>query len=92
MYLAGHRLGYPATDSFLAFYDQDNVQVDDETYVTDADGKEYTYRVFESLVVNPEDIWVIEPVAGKNILTLQTCTLPYYSQRLTARAELVEEV
>lgn len=92
VYLAGHRLGYPGTDSFLAFYDQDKLEKGDEIYVTDANGKEYTYRVFENLVVNPTDLWVTEPIAGKNILTLQTCTLPDYSQRLIARAELVEEV
>ena len=91
VYMAGHRLGYPGTDSFLAFYDQDNVQVSDEIYVTDANGKQYTYRVFENLVVNPTDLWVTESVPGKNILTLQTCTLPDYSQRLITRAELVEE-
>ncbi|MDP8948804.1 MAG: class E sortase [Actinomycetota bacterium] len=92
VYMAGHRLGYPGTDSFLAFYDQDNIENGDEIYVTDANGKQYTYRVFENLVVNPTDLWVTEPIAGKNILTLQTCTLPYYSQRLITRAELVEEV
>jgi sortase A len=91
VYLAGHRLGYPGTPSFLAFYDQDNVQVGDEVYVTDAKGTEYTYRVFENLVANPTDLWVIDPVPGKNILTLQTCTLPDYSQRLISRAELVDE-
>jgi sortase A len=32
---------------------------------------------------------VTDPVAGKNILTLQTCTLPDYSQRLIVQAELV---
>ena len=91
VYMAGHRLGYPGTDSFLAFYDQDNIENGDEIYVTDANGKEYTYRVFENLVVNPEDVWVTDPVPGKNILTLQTCTLPDYSQRLITRAELVNE-
>lgn len=91
VYIAGHRLGYPNTESFLAFWDQDNVQVGDEVYVTDANGKEYTYRVFESLVVDPTDLWVIDPVPGKNILTLQTCTLPDYAQRLVTRAELVNE-
>ncbi len=92
VYIAGHRLGYPNTESFLAFWDQDNVLVGDEVYVTDANGKEYTYRVFENLVVDPTDLWVIDPVPGKNILTLQTCTLPDYSQRLISRAELVNEV
>ncbi len=91
VYIAGHRLGYPNTESFLSFWDQDNVQVGDEVYVTDANGKEYTYRVFESLIVEPTDVWVIEPVPGKNILTLQTCTLPDYAQRLITRAELVSK-
>ncbi len=92
VYIAGHRLGYPNMESFLSFWDQDNVQVGDEVYVTDANGKEYTYKVFESLIVEPTDVWVIEPVPGKNILTLQTCTLPDYAQRLITRAELVSEV
>ena len=92
VYIAGHRLGYPNTESFLAFWDQDNVQVGDEIYVTDANGKEYTYRVFESLIVDPTDLWEIDPVPGRNILTLQTCTLPDYAQRIITRAELVNEV
>ncbi len=91
VYLAGHRLGYPNTDSFLAFWDLDALENGDEVTVTDADGKDYTYRVFEEFVVGPTDVQVIEPVPGKNILTLQTCTLPDYSQRLIVQAELVEE-
>ena len=83
--------GYPGTASFLGFWDLDNVKEGDQITVTDANGKEYTYRVFRSLVVNPTDTWVIEPVSGKNILTLQTCTLPDYAQRLIVQAELVKE-
>ena len=37
------------------------------------------------------DLSVAEPVPGKDVLTLQTCTLPDYSKRLITRAELVEE-
>ncbi len=89
VYLAGHRLGYPNTESFLAFWDLDELQNGDEVFVEDADGTEYNYRVFDSFIVNPDDTWVIDPVPGKNILTLQTCTLPDYSQRLIVQAELV---
>jgi sortase A len=32
---------------------------------------------------------VTDPIEGKNILTLQTCTLPDYSQRLIVQAELI---
>ncbi|MCA1687589.1 MAG: class E sortase [Actinobacteria bacterium] len=89
IYLAGHRLGYPRTDSFLAFFDLNKLEEGDEVYVTDADGTKYTYEVFKEFTVSPTDLSVTEPVEGKNIVTLQTCTLPDYSQRLIVQAELV---
>ena len=89
VYLAGHRLGYPGTPSFLAFYDLDKLENGDEVIVTDADGNEYTYRVFKSDSVGPTDLSVTEPVEGKDVLTLQTCTLPDYAQRLIVQAEKV---
>ncbi len=87
--MAGHRLGYPSTDSFLAFWDLSNLEDGDEIYVTDAMGRSYTYKVFKEFVVNPSDIFVTQPIEGKNIVTLQTCTLPDYSQRLIVQAEKV---
>ena len=89
VYLAGHRLGYPGTPSFLAFYDLDKLETGDEVIVADADGNEYTYRVFKSDSVGPTDLSVTEPVEGKDGLTLQTCTLPDYAQRLIVQAEKV---
>jgi sortase A len=91
VYLAGHRLGYPGTSSWLGFWDLDDVKAGERITVTDANGTEYTYEVFKSFVVDPNDVWVTAPVPGKNILTLQTCTLPNYSQRLIVQAELVEK-
>ena len=91
VYVAGHRLGYPGYPSFLAFYDLDNLEEGDEVYVEDADGEGYAYEVFEVSEADPSDLSVTEPVAGKNILTLQTCTLPDYSRRLIVRAELVDK-
>ena len=64
------------------------VNVGDEVFVTDADGTEYTYRVFEEFVTGPSDLSVTKPLPGKNIVSLQTCTLPDYSERLVVRAEL----
>jgi len=90
VYLAGHRLGYPRTDSYLAFFDLDELEVGDEIYVTDAKGTKYTYKVFKEYTVSPTDLSVTKAVPDKNILTLQTCTLPDYSQRLIVQAELVE--
>ncbi len=91
VYIAGHRLGFPNTESWLTFWDLNKVDVGDEIFVTDAAGTEYTYKVFKEVVVNATDLWVTEPVPGKNILTLQTCTLPDYAQRLVVQAELVDE-
>ena len=89
VYIAGHRLGYPNSESFLAFYDLDNLEKGDEITVTDADGQAYTYRVSREFVASPADLSVTEPVEGKDVLTLQTCTLPDYSQRLVVQAEKV---
>jgi sortase A len=88
VYIAGHRLGFPNTDSFLAFWDLDKLENGDEVILTDANGKKYTYEVFKEFVVAPTDLYVTEPVEGKNIVTLQTCTLPDYADRLIVQAEL----
>lgn len=89
VYIAGHRLGYPNTNSFLAFYDLDNLEKGDNITLTDTAGNVYTYKVSKEFVASPTDLSVTEPVEGKDILTLQTCTLPDYSQRLIAQAEKV---
>ncbi|MGI8648859.1 MAG: class E sortase [Rubrobacter sp.] len=91
VYIAGHRLGYPGSESFLAFYDLTNLENGDEVTLTDSEGNDYTYRVFREMTVSPTDLSVTEPVDGKSVLTLQTCTLPDYSQRLIVQAELVEQ-
>ena len=90
VYMAGHRLGYPRTDSFLAFFDLNKLEQGDEIYVTDAEGTRYTYEVYKQFSVSPTELSVTDPVPGKNILTLQTCTLPDYSQRLIIQAELTD--
>ncbi len=89
VYIAGHRLGYPTTDSFLAFWDLNVLEKGDKVFVTDADGKRYVYKVFREFVVPPTQVSVTRPLEGRNVLTLQTCTLPDYSQRLIVQAEKV---
>src|SRR5215216_1816387 len=90
VYIAGHRLGYPNTESFLTFWDLNNLKDGDKVFITDAAGTEYTYEVFKEVTVSPADLSVTDAVPGKNILTLQTCTLPDYSQRLIVQAELIK--
>jgi sortase A len=88
VYIAGHRLGFPGTDSNLAFWDLNKVQVGDEFYITDSEGRQYTYKVFKKFIATPENLSVLTPVDGKNIVTLQTCTLPDYTNRFLVRGEL----
>ncbi len=89
VYIAGHRLGFPGTDSFLAFWDLNRMKTGDRIIVADADGKRYVYKVFKKFVVEPTRVSVTRPLEGRNIVTLQTCTLPDYSDRLIVQAEKV---
>jgi sortase A len=88
VYIAGHRLGFPDTNSHLAFWDLNKLQDGDEFYITDSEGRKYNYTVFNKFVATPENLSVLAPVEGKNIVTLQTCTLPDYTNRLLVRGEL----
>lgn len=88
IYIAGHRIGFPGTDSDKAFYDLEDLKNGDEVFLTDAMGRKYTYEVYEKKIVEPTDLSVLKPIEGKNVVTLQTCTLPDYSDRVIYRAEL----
>jgi sortase A len=88
VYIAGHRLGFPGTKSYLVFWDLNELGSGDEVILTDANGTRYHYEVFKKFVVDPSDLHVTQPVAGKSIVTLQTCTLPDYKQRLIVQAQL----
>jgi len=88
VYIAGHRIGFPGTKSHLVFWDLDKLENGDEVILTDANGTRYTYEVFKKFVISPDDVSVLRPVKGKNIVSLQTCTLPDYQERLVVQAEL----
>ena len=92
VYIAGHRLGYPRTESFLVFWDLNKLKTGDKVLLRDSEGKKYVYRVFDRFVVGPKQTRVKKPVAGRNIVSLQTCTLPDYADRLIVRAELVNTI
>ena len=88
VYIAGHRMGFPGTSSYLVFWDLNRLANGDEVVLKDAEGTRYTYTVFEKFVVAPNDVSVTEPVPGRSVVSLQTCTLPDYSERLIVQAEL----
>ena len=89
VYIAGHRLGYPRTKSWLVFWNLNRLELGDRLYLEDADGRRYKYVVFDKEVVEPSDTSVKKPIKGKSILTLQTCTLPDYKDRFIVRAQRV---
>ncbi len=88
VYITGHRLGYENTDSYLAFWDLNKLEEGDEFYITNSQGSKYTYEVFRKFTAGPENLSVLAPVDGRNIVTLQTCTLPDYTNRLLVRGEI----
>ena len=97
VYIAGHRIGYKNSKSYLAFFDLNKLEKGDDIYITDSEGRKYTYVVFEMSVgkgswcgvLNSNNLSELKPVEGKNIVTLQTCTLPpAHANRLLVRGEL----
>ena len=89
VYIAGHRLGYPRTKSWLVFWDLNELRRGGRVVLTDSGGNKYIYRVYDRFILGPNDPSATEPVAGMNVISLQTCTLPGYRERLIVRARLV---
>ncbi len=88
-YIASHVYGYEGTGSWQHFAALPNLTYGDEVILSDANGTEYTYQVSNIVTVMPTDVWVTEPVAGKDIVSLQTCVGPGWSERMVVQAERV---
>ncbi len=91
VFIAGHRLGYENTPSYYVFFRLDELVDGDEILLEDSAGGQYLYRVNKQAVVGPDSVGVMNPVEGKSLVTLQTCTLPDYKERLIVQAELVKK-
>ncbi len=89
VYIVGHRLGYPNTGSFLVFYDLNKMSKNDVVVLRDSKNRRYIYRVFRKMIVPPSDLGVMNSIRGKNIVSLQSCTLPTYTKRIIVQARLV---
>ena len=76
-YISGHRLGWPGTASDHQFYNLPNLAYGDKIYLTDANGTTYTYEVTEFYEVLPSETWITAPVAGRDMISLQTCIENY---------------
>ena len=89
-YLAGHRLGWPGTGSHLIFYRLDTLGRGDMITLKDRQGRAYRYRVTETFIASPGDSWVMGQVRGRDMVTLQTCTLiPTFEKRIIVRADRI---
>ena len=97
-YIACHRLGWPGNESYNQCLNLPAMQKGDEIVLADTLGRVYEYRVSDILQVTPDDTWVKKPVAGKDMVSIQTCiealgdvfTLgPNWSARLVVQAERV---
>lgn len=91
VYIAGHRLGYPNTGSFRIFYELDEVSKGDEIVLHDSAGGNYHYVVTKTEIVDGDNIEVMNAEKGKSLVTLQTCTLPHYHDRVIVQGKLVEK-
>jgi sortase A len=90
VYIEGHRIGWPGTGSHLVFYSLNTLEEGDEVRLKHRGGRTYRYRVTEKLRVNPDDVWVMGQVRGRDMVTLQTCTpIPTYEKRLVVRADRI---
>lgn len=69
------------------FRNLDHLKEGDEVIIT-KDGEEYIYVVYESFVVKPEEVWVLNQTEAP-IITMITCTpMGTYTDRLIVRAAL----
>lgn len=73
-YIACHRLGFPGNESYNQCLNLPSMQQGDEISLQDANGTVYEYRVSEVFAVGPSDSYVTEPLDGRDVVTLQTCT------------------
>lgn len=90
-YIAGHAADYDSSRIPNVFRNLNAVRQGDLLALRDANGKVYKYRVYERLVVDPRDVWVTDPVPGKQVVSLQTCyPAPSFEKRLVVRGQLID--
>lgn len=85
--LAGHRGGYYGK----FFKEIDQLTKGDVVVVTDLYNRNYYYEVYEQQVVEPDALWICEPVEGKKILTLLSCE-DHGTKRRIVRCQLKNSI
>lgn len=90
-FIVGHALGFMQTEVPYVFYELDEMEPGDEVFITAPNGDEFTFRVYDRMVVRPEDYWVTFPSNNEEtIVSLQSCTpIPTFEKRLVVQGRLV---
>jgi sortase A len=73
-YMACHRIGWPGTESYNQCLNLPLMQKGDEVFLQDTNGTVYKYQVSEVFAIRPFDVWVANPLPGRDVVSLQTCT------------------
>jgi sortase A len=90
MYIVGHAGDYYTSRVSNPFRNLKELRLGDLIALRVATRKTYNYRIYDRFVVAPRDVWVMNPVAGKDVVTFQTCfPAPVFDKRLIVRGELV---
>jgi sortase A len=90
-YIVGHAADYDASRVPNVFRNLKGLKQGDKITLRDTLGRTYEYRTYQYFIVNPTDVWITEPVPGKEIISLQTCyPAPSFAKRLIIRAERVK--
>ncbi len=83
-------MGYRGTWSRMILYNLEKLRQGDRVVLKDRSGRVYEYEVSEVFLADPEDVWVMGQVRGRDMVTLQTCTpIPTVQKRLIVRADRV---
>ena len=79
-----------ANDYESIFTDLPKVKVGDVVLIYQ-DGKEYTYQITRTGVVDPDDVYIMNQPRSKKMVTLMTCIPPGFSnQRYITVGELID--
>jgi sortase A len=90
-YIVGHAADYDTSCVPNVFRNLKNLQQGDLITLRDTLGRTYNYRAYQYLIVSPKDVWVTDPLPGKEIVSLQTCYPdPTFDKRLIIRVERVK--
>ncbi|MGL4345647.1 MAG: class D sortase [Cellulosilyticaceae bacterium] len=85
--IAGHR-----SYTFGRFFNRLNEVVLGDDIIISRYDQEWTYRVDEIRIVEPQEVWVIDPVEDRRIVTLITCEpIVRATHRLIVRGSLLEK-